>query len=253
MTVLADLDRYLKTETPIPGAPRKNKMTIDGDGEGFGGFVSVLYKPFDDWAFGAHYQSPVSVKLTGETKYRHNSDSYMNMVQFINTDVKAHVTIPGYLALGVKNSTFDKLDLFFDVVWTQWSAFDQLDIHFDNMPASGKPGMARSQHKYHDTLSYRFGAEYKLNETWTLRAGYLRDIGAANDRYRSPLMPDSSKHLFTVGCGYNRENWSIDLAYGYTLFDDCKLGSALAAENKIARGDFNTDVHLLSAQVTYRF
>lgn len=253
---LAELQRYIDLDK-MAGYPAgtlgKNKLSMEADALGFGGFLSLHYRPLEDWAFGAHIQSPVKLKAEGEAKFRKNSAAYGNLLQFNKNDVYAHLTFPGYIALGLENTSFENLSLLFDVVWTQWSVFDQLDIHFDNMPATGKVGMARSNHKYHDTFSFRFGAEYKLTENWILRGGYMRDIGAANDRYRAPIMPDSSKHLFALGCGYHTEKWGVDVAYGYTIFDDGKLGSALARENGCERGEFHTDVHLLSAQLTFRF
>ena len=249
---IAELQRYIDLNKVMPGLG-KNKLNLEADALGFGGFLSVHYRPTEDWAFGAHIQTPVQLSAEGDASYRKSSAAFGGLLNFTKDDVHANLTFPGYIALGMENKSFENLTLLCDVVWTQWSVFDQLDIHFDSMPGTGGVGMSRSEHKYHDTFSFRFGAEYKLNENWVIRGGYMRDIGAANSRYRAPIMPDSSKHLFSIGAGYHTEKWGVDVAYGYSLFDQEKLGTAMAHEYGVERGEFNTDVHLLSAQLTYRF
>lgn len=242
MAKYIDLSRY--------GAGR-NKMYLSAEGDGQGGFVSLFYRPFEDWAFGAHYQSRVRVHLSGDADYRREMNS---LLKFIPGGANTTIVMPASLALGVENSSFENWRFMADAVWTQWSSYRSLDINFRKMPGTGKRGTASSYKDWSDVWSYHFGAEYKVNENWTLRCGYAIDISPSNSRTESPEMPDADKQLFTLGVGYNTEKWGVDLAYCYVYFDKAKLGSKAAAAGGIAeRGTFDSDCHVLSAQLTYRF
>jgi long-chain fatty acid transport protein len=231
-----------------------NKIYMRASGEGVGGFLSAFYRPHEDWAFGAHYQSPVRVRFAGDASYRFKSSHYGNMLRFDKGNVHTVLTMPGYLALGVENSTFDKLKLMADVVWTQWSVYKDMDIYLDKLAPTGKKGVSPAPRKWHDVMSYRVGAEYQLDEHWVLRGGYMLDISPSNNRYRSPEMPDTNKQMFALGVGYQQANWGIDLGYAFVRFDDGKLGTEIAKKAGIAdRGTFSSRVNILSAQFTYRF
>lgn len=243
---VARLARYIDL-----GPYGRNKLYMDAAGQSQGGFFSLYYKPFDDWAFGLHYQSKVHLHMSGDANYRREMDG---MLKFIPAGVDTSVTMPSYLALGVENSSFEKWRFMADAIWTKWSSYKSLDINFRKMPGSGKHATASNYRDWHDVWSYHFGVEYLLSEHWTLRCGYALDLSPSNGRTASPEMPDSDKQLFTLGVGYQTERWGIDLAYGYVYFDKTKLGSSVAKVSNISeRGTFDTDCHVLSAQLTYRF
>ena len=66
-------------------------------------------------------------------------------------------------------------------------------------------------------------------------------------------MPDSNKNYFSIGASYDTGNWALDVGYAYVRFNKSPIGSEIAYKETNGRGDFKTDVHLLSAQVTFRF
>ena len=230
-----------------------NKLYMRADDEGVGGFVSVFYQPTQEWAFGAHYQSRVKMVFKGDAKYRQNS--YLGgQLNFTNTDIKARIDMPAYLALGVENHTFEKWRFMFDAVWTEWSSYKGLDIDFDKLPGTNRKGTVKNDRRWHDVWSFRFGTEYQLTENWVLRAGYMYDVSPSNSRTTSPEMPDSDKQLFSLGVGYQTERWGFDLSYAYIYFDQAKLGSKVAQSHGIAnRGEFDTRCQVISAAFTLRF
>ncbi len=248
-------------------APSSNKIDMKADGDGIGGFVALHYRPFEDWSFGAKYQSRVKIRVNGEADYRNRGTFKVtpnvpnlveeNFMYFNKGDIRATVSAPAYLALGVENTSIKNLRLMFDAVWTQWSSYRALDISFEKMPGN-KPqgGIAKNRRDWHDVWSYRFGAEYQLTDNWVLRGGYMFDVSPSNSRYTSPEMPDSDKHLLSLGVGYHTERWGIDLAYAYVFFDDGDLGTKTAADHAIAKanqGTFSTNCQIFSAQFTLRF
>ena len=242
------LARYI--DLSAYGVKKRNKLYLNAEGDGQGGFISLYYKPFEDWAFGAHYQSKVRVHMSGEANYRYEMNG---LLKFIPGGADTTITMPAYLALGVENSTFEKWRFMADAIWTQWSSYRGLDINIRKMPGTGKHGTASSYRDWHDVWAYHFGVEYLLTDKWTIRGGYAIDLSPSNSRTTAPEMPDSNKQLFALGIGYQTEKWGFDLSYCYVYFDKEKLGRKNAAAYKIERGEFETNCHVISAQLTYRF
>lgn len=230
-----------------------NKNYMSAYDFGLGGFVAAYYKLNDEWAFGAKYQSRIRMTFKGDNSYRYKS--YLNgAIKFVGDDLQGRIDMPAYLSLGVRNNSFEKWTFLFDAVWTEWSSYKALNIEFDTYPGKDTPGTAANKRKWHDVWSYHFGAEYELTDRWTLRAGYCFDVSPSNSRYQSPEMPDSNKHLFTVGFKYETDNWGFDFGYGYTYFYKSHLGKSVAKSHGIAeRGRFSTDCHILSASLTLKF
>lgn len=265
----AELHKYIPPYPVHPAFPMygigaktfaKNKVSLSADGFGVGFTGSVHYQPTEDWGFGAHYQSRVRLHLKGESKFRYEEDYQVPLpggplVGYRDGDADTYVTLPSSLGVGVANNSFKDWTLTFDTVWTEWSTYDDLDVHFDHYPVLRTPKTSFKNNKWDDVFSFRVGAEYQLNDNWALRGGYMYDISPANDRWRAPEMPDNDRHMFSLGCGYTKDNWGIDLAYAYLFLEDGKLGTEVAKTPGYTggRGSFETDVHIVSLAVRYQF
>jgi long-chain fatty acid transport protein len=241
-----------------PALPQNNKIYMSADAIGVGFTLSAMYKPHEDWNLGVSYQSRVKLDFDGEAKYRHEGAYLGGLAGFYRDDASTEITLPSSVGFGVANTTFEKWTLSFDAVWTEWSTYADNNIKFDSFPGAGKPGTKGTAYKdkdWDDVWSFRFGASYQLNENWVLRAGYMYDNSPDNDRHRSPEMPDSDRNMFALGVGYSKDHWGFDFGYAYLIFKDCKAGSqaAGASENFKNSGEFETDLHVVSAAVKYMF
>ena len=98
-----------------------------------------------------------------------------------------------------------------DVVWTDWSVFNQVQLQSHDPHFNGQT----IPEKWRSGYSFRFGTQYDLTRSWTLRGGYAYGQTAVPDSTFSPLVPDSNYHLFSVGLGYSTERWSLDAAYQF--------------------------------------
>lgn len=230
-----------------------NKNYMSAYDFGLGGFAATYYKLNDEWAFGAKYQSRVRMTFKGDNEFRYSS--YMDgALKFNGGRLEGRIDMPAYVALGVRNNSFERWTFLFDAVWTEWSSYANLNLKFRRYPGRNTPGTAINMRKWHDVWAYHFGAEYKLTDRWTLRAGYCYDVSPSNSRNQSPEMPDADKHLFTIGFEYDADNWGFDLGYGYTYFYKSRLGTNVAKSHGIAeRGRFSADCHILSASLTLKF
>jgi len=243
--------------------PPKNKLYMSADALGFGYSLSAFYKANEEWNLGVHYQSRVKLDFEGKAKYRHEGAFPHPLapgvdLYFVEDDGSTEITLPSSLGFGIGNTSFKDLTLSFDAVWTEWSTYSNNDITFDSFPGATAPstkGTAKKDKDWDDVWSFRLGASYQLNENWVLRAGYMYDNSPDNDRHRSPEMPDSDRNMFAIGVGYSKDHWGIDFGYSYLIFKKSKAGSEAAggSEDFKNSGEFENDLHIVSAAVKYMF
>lgn len=208
------------------------KMT--GDDVGYGYMLSTHYRVNSDWSLGARYQSRVKLTLDGDMK-----DS-MGMVE--DMDAKTDITLPRSFNIGLANNTFEKWTLSADLLWTEWSTYKTLVLD----PEVGPSTVINKD--WRNVWSARFGAEYDLSENWVLRGGYVWDESPVNGDTRGPEMPGSDRNMFMLGCGYEKENWGVDLAYSYLTSKRANSGPDVDPT-----GDYETSANLVSMSVSYKF
>ncbi len=186
------------------------------NGIGFGATVGMQYKPSDKLAFGLSYKLPVSVTLKG--------DATMSGAALVGaateSDVTRKTTLPMWLGAGVSFKPLDKLRLAFDVNWTNWKKLDKIPVEFSDAywtalmahPALKAAFDQNLDLKWKDCLQVRVGAEYLVNEQWSLRVGYMRDPSPAPLETMNILLPQIPYNMFTVGAGYTGAKLSVHAA-----------------------------------------
>src|SRR5690606_39354297 len=96
-----------------------------------------------------------------------------------------------------------------DVSWTGWSSIQSLDI--DN----GALGQDSLDLRFRDTWRIALGANYKLNQQWTLKGGVAWDQSPIDsDTYRPTALPDNNRYWVSVGAQYNfNDRTTVDVGY----------------------------------------
>lgn len=213
-----------------------------GDGTGIGFNLGLLYDITRDISLGASYRSEIKVGINGQGIFDQQIPGVLE-----NSAGKADITLPQQVFAGIAYKGFDPLILEAGMRWEDWSSFRQLKVDFAN--GMQVPPQVRN---WKDTFAFNFGAQYKLNDTVTLRGGYLYGQNPVPDSTFEPAIPDSDTHLFCVGTGLNFSKFTIDLAYAYQLQEDRTKNNAIGAPFP-ANGKYSTAINLLAASLKYRF
>ncbi len=85
-----------------------------------------------------------------------------------------------------------------------------------------------------------FGAEWLVDEHWTLRAGYAIIESPIPDSTMVPTLPDADRQAISVGLGYALQGHSLDVGYTFSIYDD---------RNNTASGSYEMESDL--AGMTY--
>jgi long-chain fatty acid transport protein len=163
-----------------------------------------------------------------------------------------HLTFPDQLVFGVTVKATDKLNILTDVQFVRWSHFDELALQFERLPQK----ILRED--YENTVGFRFGAEYAVNQNYTARAGFLSHGAAAPDQTVTPSLPEGPRSEITAGLGATlTPKLHVDVAYQYIDQADrrgrSRDGGLAAPTSAINNGLYTFSAHLFAATFTYKF
>ncbi len=156
----------------------------------------------------------------------------------VRSDVEATLDFPASVVLGYAYKPTEQLKLEVDLDWTDWQAVD--DIVIDIAGA----GRVTQQQDFHNTIAWKFGAEYAWTDALDLRLGYIYNENATPEHAWRPSLPDTDVHFLTMGAGYDvNEATTIDTALQLVYYEKRTI------DNNV---DFNEFASMSSIDGTYR-
>ena len=209
-------------------------------------------RPNESWRLGAVYRSEVNVNIPdGRATFTRipTGDPALDAVVAANQPpdqpVQAELVFPASATLAVAWQPMPEWTYELDGIWTQWSAFQSLPLTFPQDPSLDQEIVE----DYHDQFAVRLGAERRFAR-YTLRGGYYYDQAAAPAESVTPLLPDATRHGFTLGGGIQRGAWSLDV---YNLFLFVEKRSTESREREGYDGVYKSYVNALGASLAYRW
>ena len=229
---------------------------VEGDDDGWGYNIGVIYQPVPETTLGLTYRSKVDYTLTGDFRAY---DPAGNVV--LADDASLDLTTPETVNFSITQEMTDRLKLMAGASWVRWSRFDQILV-------TGSQGDTITQEiqNYSNAWAYALGGEYQLNSQLALRAGITLDFTPSDDEYRSVRIPSDDRRIFSIGAGWSpTDDLTLDFAYSYLterstsvsqersdlLASDATGGVPIGGASYSA--DYKNEVHGFGAQLTYRF
>ena len=235
-----ELYRALPTGTPFVDPDLQ--MNLKGDSWGVGYNLGAFYQATDWLAFGLAYDSEIKQEVEGDYSVNHPLLS--------GGDGSGDITTPGILRFGASVKATEKLTVNAGVVYTMWSSYDELAIDF-NPPLLGRVPSSVTKKEWDDVLRYQIGAEYALNDSWALRAGYIRDMTPDPDEHADYIVPANDRNLLSAGVGYKQGDFFCDLSYTLLLIDDRDIAARPA--DGVLTGSFEDgDAHMIGLSFGYK-
>ena len=215
-----------------------------GDSWGVGYNLGAFFKATDWLSFGLSYDSEIEQEVEGDY------DVSSPLAEVGSGDGGGDITTPGILRLGASAKATEKLTVNAGIVYTMWSSYDELTIDFDPALLGAVPSTT-SEKDWDDVLRYQLGAEYALNPSWKLRAGYVFDETPDPDENVDYIVPGNDRHLISAGVGYKQGDFFCDLSYVYLIIMDRDIDARLS--EGVRSGEFSDgDAHMVAASVGYK-
>jgi long-chain fatty acid transport protein len=164
------------------------------------------------------------------------------------------VSLPEQAYLSLAQAVGPNLTLLADASHTRWARVDELRAV---NPATGTPRDLLT-FAFDDSWRFALGAEWLMNDAWTLRVGAARDETPVPDAARSVRLPDENRTWLTVGAQWRiNEQLRVDGGYAHLFVSDAVVNHTRgqvggpASFTSIVRGNYDSSVDIFSLQLTY--
>ena len=157
----------------------------------------------------------------------------------------------------------DQLRLSGLIRWANWSKFKELNIKNElpfalaNNALGSKFKSLDIQNDWQDTWLFSVGADYKINNAFTVRGGIAYETSPIDDQStRMAVIPDTDRVWLSLGASwYATKDLQFDVGATYLMgVGDTDLYNATKDEGGTKVGEFDSlDAYLLGVQMQYRF
>jgi long-chain fatty acid transport protein len=151
--------------------------------------------------------------------------------------------LPQTLAGGYSYRPTPNWNLEVDADWTDWTGLRTASIQ-PPIPGGAFP------FNWKPSTMYEFGATRYFGAGWRVSAGYMYSENSVPTSYFSALVPDSDRHLFSLGVGKSYSHLSWDAAYqlGYG-----PSRSVSGDTNPLYNGNYEFFSNALSLNIGWHF
>lgn len=254
----------IQTQSQLAGA--KTLLDLETEGWGVNAEFGLLWKPLANLQLGLSYTLQSRIKTTGRAFADARRQLENLGVTGVNTtgtfDAEVTNTFPQILSAGAAWQVTPRLNLLAQVDWINWaSSFDTLEVRLRNVDnplyrqlMAGKSNLDDDVRlDWRNQWVARFGLEYRVTETWTLRAGYRYGQNPVPAETLTPTNAATNEHLLTAGIGYHTGPLRIDLAYQWGLPQHEHVEHSRLVGGEYAESDLTVGSHQLSLTVGYEF
>lgn len=266
-------------QNPALAATPDGSIVVDGKHNGLGWVAGFQWRPSDRFALGYSHRSEIKHEFAGAADFTVPASFAAMQPGFVAnatnpalpltpaqraqlmglgrgfTDTTGHARLvtPAIDTLSASFAVTDRVTLYGEAQRTGWSSLRDVTIRFDNpyQPANTE------QFRWKDTMFYSIGADFALNDAFTLRAGYGRDESPTNNIDRTPRLPDNDRNLYSVGMSWKAmDNLSVDASFTRVQLKDSTTNLPVnVAEGRYnsIKGTFTGHANVIGLGATYTF
>jgi long-chain fatty acid transport protein len=200
----------------LPLGISPGKITLEGFDDTWGYNLGLLFHLNDQWKIGVAYRSKLNLEFDGHAHYQLPPVLH---AFYPPKDISFRLELPPTVSAELSTQMWDKWTFAAGILWTGWSVIDELIPKFrDNLFIP--PSMRSVLKEWRDVIDFHCGVQYQLNPAWVFRGGYIFDRSPVPERTLGPMVPDSDGHIVSLGIGYTRGNFLIDVACMASLLED---------------------------------
>jgi long-chain fatty acid transport protein len=209
---------------PTVGLPASQNQAfgIEGDSMGYGFTLGATITPFAGTEIGIGYRSAVEQELKGTFNgltfsfpFNVAPATAPLRAAFPTSLVKSKVVLPETITVGIKQTINEQFSVSAGFEWTNWSRVGYPRV-VQESNGSLYPGSPFLPLGYKDGWYASIGGEYKIDPTWTVRAGLAYEKSPIGTETRSLRLPDNDRIWATLGASYNfNQKLTFDIGYAH--------------------------------------
>lgn len=236
--------------------PMAANAMVEGDSWAWGWNVGMMFQPVETVRLGLAYRSHIAHNAEGET-------TLDAMGMSLVSDMKVRIKTPDTLTFSAAWDATQDLTLSATARWSKWSNFNTLSVENSGFTKTNIPNVdgliqmkgssVQVENHWDDTWFFSLGADYRLNDQWTVRGGVAYDQGPVDNQYRMAVIPDTDRVWVSGGASY-KFNKNMTFDFGATYITGVGDTDLYDASGKKRIGEFKSlDSYIVSAQMQYLF
>lgn len=210
-----------------------------GRDDDWGYNIGALWQPCPEHSFGITYRSETTMDLTG------HSDTKLVVPVSLNVqgeDAHTVFKFPQTIMAGYSYRPTTNWNFEVDADWTDWHRLKSLTLVKTVTPSQS---LALD---WQSSWMFEFGATRYLDNNWHISGGYIYSMNSVPDEHFNPVVPDSDRHILSVGIGKSYKHISWDVMYQFAYGPDRDI----TGEPGI-NGTYRFISHALSASLGFHF
>jgi len=222
------------------------------NGWGIGATFGVLVTPSEKLGIGLTVRTPSTVSFSGTA----NMPTLPVYELPGSSDLERKITWPLWIAGGVSFRPVARLLLSADVHWTQWSKLDRITTEYLESAWETlveMSGMDVRVLDWKDATQLRFGAEYTLNASTALRAGYYNDPAPGPLATLNVLLPSHTFNAVSIGIGKTISDLQLDFGLEYLMGNTRTAVPSLPVLPGAMPGTYGMKIVVPTVSVSYKF
>ena len=206
------------TNAVVLGANTEGRAKLEADDDAWGWNAGVLFQPASSTKIGASYRSKLNYKLDGTTTVTTATGA---VVAPASGPTTAAVTLPDSFSLSLAQKLNDQWEFLADATYTKWSEINRINI-VDSTNGTLRDSLVLD---FDNTWRYSIGANYKLNDGWTLKGGVAYDQSPVKGATtRSVRLPDNDRTWLSLGASMKILNsGKLDFGYSHLFIKDADI------------------------------
>ena len=206
------------TNAVVLGANTEGRADLSADDAAWGWNVGALIKPTPSTKIGISYRSRLDYNLTGTTSVTTSTGA---PVAPASGATSADITLPESFSLSLAQKLNDQWEFLADATFTKWSQIGRVNV------VNSTNGTLRDvlNLDFDDTWRYSVGANYKLNDDWTLKGGVALDQSPVKGATsRTVRLPDNDRTWISIGAAMKvKESGKLDFGYSHLFIKDADI------------------------------
>ena len=199
-------------------ANTEGRAKLEANDDAWGWNVGVLFQPAPATKIGASYRSKLDYHLDGSTTVTNSAGT---IIPQAGGNTNADITLPDTFSLSLAQKLNDQWEFLADAMFTRWSEINRVNI-VNSTNGTLRDSLALD---FQDTWRYSIGANYKLNDDWTLRTGVALDQSPVKGATtRSVRLPDNDRTWVAVGAQLKvSQSGRLDMGYSHLFIKDADI------------------------------
>ena len=182
----------------------------ESKGSGVNLKLGMIFRPISELRIGVNFQSPTWMNVDDNTYLQVNTQliNYKSNNDPINYYSSYNLRTPLKASGGISYVFGGRALISADVDYIDYASM-RFSTNDNSNVADINSSNSFIKNAYKETINYRFGAEVKVTDLFSLRAGY----GVNGNGIKDEFLGNSEAKYYSGGLGYRFDNYYFDLTY----------------------------------------